>query len=98
MSKVILKPLMNLIRSTDMTFEEVRAFEAGIINLNLEEQVELYKAFNYDLTLIYPTFVHYMAKKRAKETGVGWDEAVESELKFLESYIEGKRVGDEVRV
>jgi hypothetical protein len=39
-----------------------------------------------------------MAKKRAKETGLGWEAAVEAELKFLDSYIEGKRVGDEVKI
>lgn len=80
-----------------MTFNEVRAFEIGIANLNMEEQIELYRYLNYDKSLIYPTYVNYMAKRRALETGEGWEEAVDSELKFLESYIEGKRVGDEVK-
>lgn len=97
MNKQILKPLMELIRNTDMSFEEVRAFKVGISNLPLENQVELYRYFYYEPDLIYPTFVNYMAKKRAKETGVGWAEAVEAEIKFLESYAESKRVGDEVK-
>lgn len=97
MEKKLLKPLIDLIRSTDMTYEEVRAFEMGILNLNLEQQIELYKYLSFDKALIYPTYVNYMAKKRAVETGEGWDQAVENELKFLESYIDGKRVGDEVK-
>jgi hypothetical protein len=38
-----------------------------------------------------------MAKKKALETGMSWDEAVSDEVRFLETYIEGKRVGDEVK-
>lgn len=96
MNKVI-APIKTLLRDTDMTYDEVRAFEIGIGNITIDNQVELYRYFNYDKNLIYPTFINYMAKKRAKDTGVGWEEAVEAEIKFLESYAEGKRVGDEVK-
>jgi hypothetical protein len=39
-----------------------------------------------------------MAKRRARDTGMGWDDAVEAEIKFLDNHIEGKIVGNEVRV
>jgi hypothetical protein len=92
----IITPLQNLLRETDMTFEEIRAFGMGIEKLSVDEQVELYRYFNYDRTLIYPIYTHYMAKKQAMESGIDFEKAVENEIKFLESYIEGKRVGDEV--
>jgi hypothetical protein len=94
----VIPPIKNLLRETDMTFDEVRAFEIGIAKLSIDEQVEMYRFLNFDRNLIYPTFVNFMAKKRAKETGLGWEAAVEAELKFLDSYIEGKRVGDEVKI
>lgn len=97
MNKVI-APIKSLLREAEMTYDEVRAFEIGISSISTDNQVELYRYFNYDRDLIYPTFVNYMAKKRAKETGMGWEEAVEAEIKFLESYTDGKRVGDEVKM
>ncbi len=93
----ILKQLLDLFEEMNMTKEEVSAFSKGISNLPIENQVELFRIFNYDKNLIYPTFVHYMAKKRAKDTGMGWEDAVEAEIKFLDNHIEGKIVGNEVR-
>ena len=95
--KQIIKQLRELIRTSNMSYEEVRAFEAGISTLPIDNQVEMYRLFNAYPELIYPTYINYMAKKRALETGVAWDEAVAAELKFLETYIEGRRVGDEVK-
>lgn len=97
MKRQILKQLIDILKEEGLTHEEILAFEAGIINLPIENQVELYRYFYDDRTLIYPTFVHYMAKRRAKETGVGWQEAVEAEIKFLENYIDKRRVGQEVK-
>ncbi|MCX8513865.1 MAG: hypothetical protein ORN26_02515 [Candidatus Pacebacteria bacterium] len=97
MPKQILKQLRELIRTADLNNNEVLAFENGIFNLSIEEQVQLYRLLNEDRELIYPTFVNYMAKKTARETGIGWSEAVEAELKFLENYINRKRVGDEIK-
>ena len=94
----ILKQLLNLFEEMNMTKEEVSAFSKGISNLPVENQVELFRIFNYDKNLIYPTFVHYMAKKRAKDTGMGWEDAVEAEIKFLDNHIEGKIVGNEVKI
>ena len=97
MPRQILKQLRELIRSIDLSNSEIIAFENGIFNLSIEEQVQLYRLLNEDRELIYPTFVHYMAKKTSRETGIGWSEAVEAELKFLEEYMNRKRVGDEIK-
>ena len=94
----ILKQLLDLFQEMNMTKEEVSAFSRGISNLPIENQVELFRIFNYDKNLIYPTFVHYMAKRRARDTGIGWDDAVEAEIKFLDNHIEGKIVGNEVKL
>jgi hypothetical protein len=94
----ILKQLLDLFEEMNMTKEEVSAFSKGISNLPIENQVELFRIFNYDKKLIYPTFIHYMAKRRARDTGIGWEDAVEAEIKFLDNHIEGKIVGNEVRV
>lgn len=96
--KKILKQLLDLFEEMNMTKEEVSAFSFGISNLPMENQVELFRIFNYDKNLIYPTFIHYMAKKRAKETNVNWEDAVEAEIKFLDNYMEGKVVGNEIKV
>ncbi|MDI9354997.1 MAG: hypothetical protein QM532_02110 [Cyanobium sp. MAG06] len=71
MSRQILKQLRELIRTSDLNNDEVLAFENGVFNLTIEEQVQLYRLLNEDRDLIYPTFVNFMAKKTAKETGVG---------------------------
>ncbi len=95
--KQIIKQLRDLIRASNMSYPEVRAFEAGIATLPIDNQIEIYRLFNAYPELIYPTYINYMAKRRALETGETWDESVAAELRFLETYIEGKRVGDEVK-
>ena len=97
MSRQILKQLRELIRDSDLKNDEIMAFESGIFNLSIEEQVQLYRLLNEDTNLIYPTFVNYMAKKTARESGAGWAEAVEAEVRFLEEYLSKKRVGGEIK-
>ncbi len=92
----ILKQLKDLLYSTDMTYEEIRGFELGMIRLSIEDQVVLYRILSVNTELIYPTYINYMAKRKAKIEGIGWDEAVESELIQLESHIEKKRIGEEI--
>ncbi len=92
----ILKQLKDLFYSTDMTYEEIRAFELGIARLSIEDQVVLYRILSVNPDLIYPTYVNFMAKRNAKINGIGWEEAVEAELSTLERYIEKKRVGEEI--
>ncbi len=96
--KKILKQLVDLFEEMNMTPQEIGAFSNGISNLPVENQVELFRIFNMDKNLIYPTFIHYMAKRRARDTGMGWDDAVSAEINFLDNHIEGKVVGNEVRV
>ena len=74
----LLKQLKDLILSTNMSFEEVRAFELGMARLSLEEQVGLYRILSENKDLIYPTYINYKAKLTAKQTGIGWEAAVES--------------------
>jgi hypothetical protein len=95
--KQIIKQLRDLIRASNLSYPEVRAFEAGISTLPIDNQIEIFRLFNSYPELIYPTYINYMAKKKALETGMSWDEAVSDEVRFLETYIEGKRVGDEVK-
>ena len=95
--KQIIKQLRDLIRASNLSYPEVRAFEAGISTLSIDNQIEIFRLFNSYPELIYPTYINYMAKKKALETGMSWDEAVSDEVRFLETYIEGKRVGDEVK-
>ena len=92
----MLKQLKDLLYATDMTYEEIRAFELGIIKLSIEDQVVLYRILSVNGDMIYPTYINYMAKRTARETGVGWDEAVETELANLDRLIEKKRIGEEV--
>ena len=92
----MLKQLKDLLYATDMTYEEIRAFELGIIKLSIEDQVVLYRILSVNSDMIYPTYINYMAKRTARETGVGWDEAVETELANLDRLIEKKRIGEEV--
>lgn len=95
--KQIIKQLRDLIRASNLSYPEVRAFEAGISTLPIDNQIEIFRLFDSYPELIYPTYINYMAKKKALETGMSWDEAVSDEVRFLETYIEGKRVGDEVK-
>ena len=61
--KQILKQLKDLLRETDMSYDEIKAFEAGISGMDLANQVELYRIFKHDMNLIYATYIHYAQKK-----------------------------------
>ena len=92
----MLKQLKDLLYATDMTYEEIRAFELGMMRLSIEDQVVLYRILSVNKDIIYPTYINYMAKRNARETGLGWEAAVEEELAMLERHIDKKRVGEEV--
>ena len=70
MNKKIIAPLRDLIMNVDLNDQEVKAFLTAMSRLNIEEQVELYRHFNQNKNLIYPTFINYMAKKRYENTGL----------------------------
>lgn len=93
----IIPNLRQLIRDSKLSFDEVRAFEAGLEMLTPEEQEEFYNHLSKDPELLYPIYIHYKAKARAiRGTEKEWQEAVEAEIKDLEDYMSKKRVGGEV--
>ena len=89
--------LQKLLRESSLSFEEVRAFEAGLSMLTLAEQTQFYEQLAKDPELIYPIYIHFKAKAKAiRGTDAEWREAVENEVKELEAYIAKKRVGEEI--
>jgi len=89
--------LRNVLRESKLSFEEVRAFEAGLETLTDREQMEFYTHLSKDPQLIYPIYIHFKAKARAiRGTDQEWQLAVDSEVKDLEEYLARKRVGGEV--
>ncbi len=89
--------LRNLLKESQLSFEEVRAFEVGLETLTEREQIEFYTHLSKDPQLIYPIYIHYKAKARAiRGTDQEWQDAVDAEVKDLEDYLARKRVGGEV--
>jgi hypothetical protein len=93
----ILPELSQIIRESQLTFEEVRAFETGLAMLTEEEQKKFVEAISEDADLIYPLYINFKAKLRAAGGGEkDWEEAIETEIVQLEDYIKKKRVGNEI--
>ncbi len=93
----MLPSLRQIVRDSKLSFEEIRAFEAGLEMLTEREQAEFYTHLEKDPELIYPIYIHYKAKARAiRGTEEEWQEAIEAEIRDLEEYMTKKRVGDEV--
>lgn len=89
--------LRNLLKESMLSFEEVRAFEAGLDTLTEREQIEFYTHLSKDPQLLYPIYIHFKAKARAiRGTDEEWQQAVDAEVKDLEEYLAKKRVGGEV--
>ena len=89
--------LRNLLKESMLSFEEVRAFEAGLDTLTEREQIEFYTHLSKDPQLLYPIYIHFKAKARAiRGTDEEWQQAVDAEVKDLEEKKEKKRVGGEV--
>lgn len=90
--------LHTILEQSDLTPEEVRAFEAGLILLNNKQQEEFADILEKDTGLIYPLYINFKAKLRAiKGTDEEWLAAVETEIVQLEDYLNKKRVGDEIK-
>ena len=92
----ILKQIREILRQSDLSFNEVKVFESIIVNFDIVDQVELYRLLNYEKGLIYPVFVSFLAKKKAREEGFEWNDAVEETIKTLDNYFDGKVVGKEI--
>jgi hypothetical protein len=89
--------LRQALEQSKLTFEELRAFEAGLVYLTKEEQEEFLTAIKDNPDLIYPLYINYKAKLHAATNGnqEDWEKVVEQEITELEEMIERRRVGDE---
>lgn len=93
----LLPSLRQVVRDSQLSFEEIRAFEAGLEMLTEHEQMEFYTHLAKDPELIYPIYIHYKVKARAiRGTEKEWQEAVEAEIRDLEDFMAKKRVGGEI--
>lgn len=93
----LLPELSQVLRESELTFEEVRAFETGLTMLTEEEQMTFVDAVKDDPELIYPLYINFKAKLRAANgTEDEWDKAVETEIVQLEDFMTKRRVGNEI--
>jgi hypothetical protein len=89
--------LRRALEETTLTFEELRAFEAGLMLLNDEEQDEFLTIVKADPELVYPLYINFKAKLHAAQEGeVEWQAAIERELLELEEFMKKRRVGNEI--
>jgi hypothetical protein len=92
------KDLQAIIDNSELSSEEARAFETGLLMLTQTEQFEFAKLLEKDPGLIYPLYINFKAKLRAAHgTEEEWMKAVENEIVELEDYLAKKRVGDEIK-
>lgn len=93
----IIPELKKILQSSELSFEEVRAFETGLSMLNKDEQEEFAYILSEDIDLIYPLYINFKAKLHAIEgTDEEWQKAIENEVKELEIYLAKKKVGGEI--
>lgn len=89
--------LRKALEETTLTFEELRAFEAGLMLLTSEEQEEFLQIVRDDPELVYPLYINFKAKLHAAQAGeTEWQEAIERELLELEEFMKKRRVGNEI--
>lgn len=93
----LIPELRNILDNSELTFEEARAFEAGLVMLTKDEQKQFSDIIAEDPELIYPLYINFKAKLRAaRGAKEEWVEAVETEIVQLEDFIARRRVGDEI--
>jgi hypothetical protein len=89
--------IRTILESSELTFEEARAFEAGLVMLTEKEQEQFADYIEADPELIYPLYINFKAKLRAaRGSEEEWMEAVETEIVQLEDFLSKRRVGDEI--
>ncbi len=94
----IIPDLSQIIRESELTFEEVRAFETGLAMLSEDEQTAFMNAIKDDPEMIYPLYINFKAKLRAATGGEKeWSEAVETEIIQLEDFMTKRKVGNEIK-
>jgi len=93
----ISQELRKALEDTTLSFEELRAFEAGLMFLSAEEQHEFYTIVKANPELVYPLYINFKAKLHAAQEGDDqWQEAIERELLELEEFMRKRRVGGEI--
>lgn len=93
----LIQELQTILEGSELTFEEARAFEAGLVMLTESEQMEFAHIIKEDPELIYPLYINFKAKLRAaRGTEEEWLEAIETEIVQLEDFLAKRRVGDEI--
>jgi hypothetical protein len=89
--------LKRALENTNLTFEELRAFEVGLSLLSPEEQEEFTKIVVDDPELVYPLYINFKAKLHAAQgTEEDWENAIEQELVELEEFMSKRKVGNEI--
>jgi hypothetical protein len=89
--------LRKALESTTLTFEEFRAFEAGLMLLSQEDQDEFLALISEDPELVYPLYINFKVKLHAASNGEGtWEDVIEQELAELEEFMKKRRVGNEI--
>lgn len=93
------KDLNQILEESELTYEEVRAFETGLSLLTDSEQEQFADIIKEDPELIYPLYINFKAKLNAVHgTEEEWLEAIETEILQLEDYIsKRKKVGGEIK-
>lgn len=93
----LINELRTILEKSELTFEEARAFEAGLVMLTDDEQKGFAELIENDPELIYPLYINFKAKLRAAHgTKEEWIKAVETEIVQLEDFMAKRRVGDEI--
>ncbi len=89
--------LKNVLESSELTSEEARAFETGLMMLTKEEQSVFASIIAQDKELIYPLYINYKAKLHAAYgTKEDWEQAVQTEIAQLEDFLAKRKVGNEI--
>jgi hypothetical protein len=93
----LIPQIRTILENSELTFEEARAFEAGLVMLTEKEQEQFANIIEADPELIYPLYINFKAKLRAaRGSEEEWMEAVETEIVQLEDFLAKRRVGDEI--
>lgn len=89
--------LRKALENTTLTFEELRAFESGLLMLTEDEQEQFLAIIQEDPELVYPLYINFKAKLHAaRGSEKDWEQAIEQEIVELEEFMNKRRVGNEI--
>lgn len=93
----LIPELKTVLDNSELTADESRAFETGLLMLTKEEQAVFANIVAQDPELIYPLYINYKAKLHAAYgTKEDWEAAVQTEIVQLEDFLARRKVGDEI--